>query len=233
MTKPFFYGKGFPYRNFKDKSMPGKLIVLEGTDGVGRSTQITLLRHWLEDEGYAVSDTGLRRSPLTQPGLDKAKLGHTLSPLSMSLFYATDFTDRLENQIIPALKAGFYVLSDRYFYSTIARDVVRGADGQWIRNVYGFALKPDIVFYLRADLPTLITRMVNGRGFDYWESGMDIHCADNLFDSFMVYQGELLKQFDLLSKEYGFVTIDANREAKVVFNDLRRKIKSFIRREEK
>jgi len=134
MTKPVFYGAGFPYKNYKEKSMPGKLIVLEGTDGVGRSTQIALLRHWLEDEGYAVSDTGLRRSPLTQPGMDAAKLGHTLSPLTMSLFYATDFADRLENQIIPALKAGFYVLSDRYFYSTIARDVVRGADPQWVRK---------------------------------------------------------------------------------------------------
>jgi dTMP kinase len=232
MTKPSFYNAGFPYKNFKEKSMPGKLIVLEGTDGVGRSTQIASLRHWLEDEGYAVSDTGLRRSPLTQPGLDAAKLGHTLSPLTMSLFYATDFTDRLENQIIPALKAGFYVLSDRYFYSTIARDVVRGADEQWVRNVYGFALKPDIIFYLRADVPTLVTRMMNGRGFDYWESGMDIHCADNFFDSFCTYQGELIKQFDLLSKEYGFVTINANRDAKIVFNDLRRQIKAFIAREE-
>lgn len=233
MTKPIFYSAGFPYRTYKEKSMPGKLIVLEGTDGVGRSTQIALLRHWLEDEGYAVSDTGLRRSPLTQPGLDAAKLGHTLSPLTMSLFYATDFADRLENQIIPALKAGFYVLSDRYFYSTIARDVVRGDDGQWVRNVYGFALKPDIVFYLKADVTTLVTRLVNGRGFDYWESGMDIHCADNFYDSFIIYQSELIKQFDLLAEEYGFITINANRNAKNVFNDLRRQIKAFIAREEK
>src|SRR5512140_2465720 len=189
-----FYGPGFPYKPLKD--LPGTLIVLEGTDGVGRSTQVQLLRSWLEDEGYAVSDTGMRRSPLTQPGLDAAKSGHTLGPLTMSLFYATDFADRLETQIIPALKAGFIVLSDRYFYSTIARDVVRGGDPQWVRSVYGFALKPDCVFYLKASIPTLITRVVHGRGFNYWESGMDIRAADNLYDGFCNYQTQLLEQFD-------------------------------------
>ncbi len=228
MTKPSFYGAGFPYKHMKDKEMPGKLIVLEGTDGVGRSSQISLLRSWLEDEGFAVSETGLKRSPLTQPGLDAAKLGHTLSPLTMSLFYATDFADRLENQILPALKAGFYVLSDRYFYSTIARDVVRGAEPEWVRNVYGFALKPDIVFYLRADVPTLVTRMVNGRGFDYWESGMDIRSANNLYDSFCAYQGKLVNKFDELALEYGFITVDATRPAQQVFEDLRKQIKARI-----
>ena len=125
MPKPVYYGAGFPYRLIDD--LPGKLIVLEGADGVGRSTQTQLLRRWLEDEGFAVSDTGLRRSAMTQKGLDDAKQGHTLSRITMSLFYATDFADRLENQIIPALEAGFIVLSDRYFYSIMARDIVRGA----------------------------------------------------------------------------------------------------------
>src|SRR5512146_1113380 len=133
MTNPHFYGSGFPYRQLE--KMPGKLIVLEGTDGVGRSTQMTLLRGWLEDEGFAVSDTGLRRSALVQPGLDAAKDGHTMGRLTMSLFYATDFADRLENDILPALKAGFYVLSDRYFYSIIARDSVRGLEPDWARKV--------------------------------------------------------------------------------------------------
>ncbi len=228
MTKPVFYGAGFPYRNFKEKGFPGKLIVLEGTDGVGRSTQVSMLKQWLEDEGYAVSDTGLKRSPLTQPGLDAAKTGHTLSPLTMSLFYATDFADRLENQIVPALKAGFIVLSDRYFYSTIARDVVRGADPLWVRQLYGFALKPDLTLYMRADIVTLVTRMVNGRGFDYWESGMDMHFSDNLYDSFITYQTNLLKQFDELSKEYQFLTIDATRPSQIVFEELRKRIRSFI-----
>ena len=121
----------------------------------------------------------------------------------MSLFYATDFADRLENQIIPALKAGFYVLSDRYFYSIIARDVVRGIDPGWARKVYGFALEPDLVLYLKADVPHLVSRMVYGRGFDYWESGMDIRCADNVYDSFCNYQSHLIEQFDQMADEYG------------------------------
>lgn len=230
MTKPIFYGAGFPYRTLKENDMPGKLIVLEGTDGVGRSTQIQLLRRWLEDDGYAVSDTGLRRSPLTQPGMDAAKLGHTFSPLTMSLFYATDFADRLENQIIPALKAGFLVLSDRYFYSTMARDVVRGANPEWVRKVYGFALKPDICFYLKADIQSLVNRLMTGRGFDYWESGMDIRCADNIYDSFCVYQGELIRQFDQMAVEYGFEIVDATLPVQTVNLDLRKRIKALISR---
>ncbi|HNS63406.1 MAG TPA: hypothetical protein PKV95_02230 [Anaerolineaceae bacterium] len=226
MTDPVFYGCGFPYRAVGD--LPGKLIVLEGTDGVGRSTQIGLLRKWLEDSGYAVSDTGLRRSALTQVGLDQAKVGHTLGRQTMSLFYATDFADRLENQIIPALKAGFYVLSDRYFYSIIARDIVRGANREWAKNVYGFALKPDVVYYLRADIPTLVSRMVYGRGFNYWESGMDIRCADNLYDSFCVYQGRVIQEFDLMAEEYGFETIDANRPVNAVFEELKTRIRPLL-----
>jgi dTMP kinase len=195
---------------------------------VGRSTQCQLLRRWLEDEGFAVSDTGLRRSPMTQPGLDAAKQGHTLSRIPMSLFYATDFADRLENQIIPALKAGFVVLSDRYFYSIIARDIVRGADPVWARGVYGFALKPDMVLYLKADVPHLIARLVHGRGFNYWESGMDIRCADNLYDSFCIYQAKLIEQFDQMADEFAFTMIDANRPVQAVFEDLRRTIRATL-----
>ncbi len=229
--KTEFYGAGFPYRPLRE--MPGKLIVMEGTDGVGRSSQIALLRRWLEEAGYAVSDTGLRRSPLTAPGLDAAKMGHTLGPLTMSLFYATDFADRLENQIIPALKAGFIVLSDRYFYSIIARDVVRGSDPVWSRKVYGFALKPDMVLYLKADIPTLISRIVHGRGFNYWEAGMDIRCADNLFDSFRAYQAQLIQEFDQMAEEYNFVTIDANRSIQVVFEEARQHISKLFDEEHK
>ncbi|MBI4926612.1 MAG: thymidylate kinase [Anaerolineae bacterium] len=227
MTQLEFYGSGIPYHVMEE--LPGRLIVLEGTDGVGRSTQMTLLRNWLEDEGFAVSDTGLRRSALTQAGLDEAKRGHTLGRLTMSLFYAADFADRLENDIIPALKAGFYVLSDRYFYSVIARDVVRGGDPDWSRNVYGFALKPDVVFYLRADLDTLITRMANGRGFNYWESGMDMHLADNLYDSFCIYQARLISQFDRMANEFGFQVVDANRPVQDVFHDLTDQIRPLLK----
>lgn len=226
MTDSTFYGSGFPYRRARE--LPGKLIVLEGSDGVGRSTQIALLREWLEAEGMAVSDTGLRRSSLTQAGLDAAKQGHTLSRTTMSLFYAADFADRLENQILPALNAGFTVLSDRYFFSIIARDVVRGADPDWARRIYGFALKPDIVFYLKADVQTLVARMVQGHGFDYWESGMDIRCADNLYDSFIVYQTRLIEQFDQLAEEFGFLTIDATLPASTVFSELRDRIRETL-----
>lgn len=222
-----FFGSGFPYKTLKD--LPGKLIVLEGTDGVGRSSQIQLLRTWLEDEGYAVSDTGMRRSTLTGPGLDAAKFGHTLGPITMSMFYATDFADRLENQIIPALKAGFIVLSDRYFFSTIARDAVRGGNPEWARKLYGFALKPDLVLYLRADVSTLVSRIVHGRGFNYWEAGMDIRCADNLYDSFCAYQKLVLEQFDLMTDEFGFTVVDANRPVQAVQDDLRRHIRGLFR----
>jgi dTMP kinase len=229
MTEVHFYGAGFPYHPLTD--VPGKLIVLEGTDGVGRSTQIALLRRWLEDGGYAVSDTGLRRGQLCGPGLDAAKLGHTLGARTLQLFYATDFADRLENQIIPALKAGFIVLSDRYLYSIIARDVVRGADPVWARKVYGFALVPDLVLYLRADVPTLVSRIVHGRGFNYWESGMDIRCAENLYDSFCVYQSKLIEQFDRMATEFGFETIDATRPVPTVNDELKRRIKALFEKE--
>jgi dTMP kinase len=224
-----YYGAGFPYRPLNE--VPGKLIVLEGTDGVGRSTQVQMLRQWLEEEGYAVSDTGLRRGQLCGPGLDAAKQGHTLGPRTLSLFYATDFSDRLENQILPALKAGFIVLSDRYFYSIIARDVVRGADPLWARNVYGFALVPNLTLYLRADVPTLISRIVHGRGFNYWEAGMDIRCADNLYDSFCVYQSKLIEQFDRMASEYNFVTIDATHSVQSINDDLCRNIRALFARE--
>ncbi len=227
MSEARFYGAGFPYKDVGE--LTGKLIVIEGMDGVGRSTQTNLLRKWLEKNGFAVSDTGLRRSPLTQPGLDEAKKGHTLTPTTLSLFYATDFADRLENQIIPALKAGFFVLSDRYFYSIIARDVVRGADPRWARNIYQFALVPDLVIYLRANVASLVTRIVHGRGFNYWESGMDVIKSDNLYDSFVEYQSRMIGQFDDLAKEFNFITIDANRSVQEIFADLRHAIRPLLK----
>lgn len=226
MTKLQYYGAGLPYKKISD--LPGKLIVLEGTDGVGRSTQIELLRTWLEKSGYAVSDTGLRRSPLTQTGLDEAKRGTNLAPLTISLFYATDFADRLENQIIPALKAGFYVLSDRYFYSIVARDVVRGIDPQWARDIYGFALIPDIILYLKADIDSLVTRIVHGRGFNYWEAGMDILNEDNLYDSFCQYQACMINQFDQMADEYDFHIIDANRSITDINEEIKNNLKPIL-----
>ena len=221
-----YYGAGLPY--LAELNLTGRLIVIEGTDGVGRSTQTGLIKTWLEAQGHAVSDTGLNRSPLTQPGLDEAKRGHTLGHNTLSLFYATDFADRLENQIIPALKAGFFVLSDRYFFSSCARDVVRGADPTWIRKVYGFALVPDLIFYLTVDMDNLIPRVLSGRGFNYWESGMDLGLADNLFDSFVQYQVRLMQQVEQMSVEYGFIPIDANRPIQAIQDDLRAEIEKRL-----
>ncbi len=221
-----FYGAGFPYREIGD--LPGKLIVLEGSDGVGRSTQTQLLRRWLEDEGFAVSDTGLKRSEMTQQGLEEAQKGHTLSRITMSLFYATDFADRLENQIIPALQAGFIVLSDRYSYSIMARDIVRGADPDWARKLYGFALKPDLVLYLKAEVSDLISRLIHGRGLSYWESGMDIHPSTDLYDSFIDYQSDLINVFNHFAEEFGFKSVDAGRPVMEVFSDLQSHIRDLL-----
>ena len=226
MAPTKFYGSGFPYK--KTKNLPGKLIVVEGSDGVGRSTQVDLLKKWLEKSGYAVSDTGLRRSPLTQPGIEEAKGGNTLSPLTNSLFYATDFADRLENQIIPALKAGFIVLSDRYFYSLIARDVLRGIDPSWARDIYGFALVPDMILYLKADINTLVTRIVHGRGINYWEAGMDILKLDNLYDSFREYQTRMIEQFTIMANEFNFHIINANYSIKATNAEIMNHIQPIL-----
>jgi dTMP kinase len=226
MTRTLFYGHPLP--GLKDAELPGKLIVVEGTDGVGRSTQIALLREWLEANGYAATETGFTRSELAASGIRKAKRGHTMGDLTMNLFYATDFVDRLEKQIIPALRAGFVVLTDRYIYSLIARAQVRGVDPQWIRDVLGFALIPDVVFYLKIEVENLIPRVVNSGGFDYWESGMDFLSGDDIYDNYVKYQTQLLKQFDAMAQEYHFHTVDADRSVPEVFVDLRDAIQTLI-----
>lgn len=210
MTKLDFYGIDAIHLQEHDEVLPGRLVVIEGTDGVGRSTQLNLLRPWLESSGYAVMDTEMTRSVLAGPGLKRAKEGHTLGPITLNLYYATDFVDRFESQILPALRAGFIVLTDRYIYSLIARAVVRGADSHWTRSIYGLALKPDAVFYLKIGLDDLIPRVLQRGGFDYWESGMDMRLGADLFESFVNYQSLLLEQFEQMTQEYGFQVIDAS-----------------------
>jgi dTMP kinase len=215
-----FYGeKGLPGLNLDE--LRGKLIVLEGTDGVGRSTHIGLLKQWLEHNGHAVLDTGMTRSPLAGQGLKNAKEGHTLGQITMNLFYATDFADRLENEMIPALRAGFIVLTDRYIFSLMARAIVRGADPDWIKEVYAFALKPDIVIYLRVKIEDLITRVVQHTGFNYWESGMDLHLGEDMYDSFVEYQTRLLAEFDRMAKVYDFHVVDADLSIEEVFQTVK------------
>lgn len=223
-----FYGTPLP--GVEQEQYSGKLIVIEGTDGVGRSTHIALLRTWLESRGHAVLDTGMTRSILAGRGIKEAKTGTTLGRLTMQLFYATDFVDRLENEMLPALRAGFVVLTDRYIYSAIARAEVRGIDPAWIRKIYGMALVPDAVFYLRIrSAQQLVERLLSsGRGFDYWESGMDLHLGEDLYDSFIEYQTRMLKVFDRLTGEYGFRVMNASRSVRTVGADLRRAIAAVL-----
>jgi dTMP kinase len=213
------YGKLLPGMRISD--LTGKLIVIEGTDGVGRSTQINLLKPWLEEQGHAVLDTGMTRSPLAGEGIRRAKEGNNLGRVTQSLFYATDFVDRLENEIVPALRSGFIVLTDRYVYSLMARAFVRGMDSKWIRSIYSVALKPDATFYLRLSIDQLVPRVVFSRGFDYWESGMDLYPGRDMYDSFCNYQTALLAEFDRLSEEYKFEVIDASADAEHVFERLK------------
>lgn len=203
---------------------PGRLIAIEGTDGVGRSTHIALLREWLETRGFGVAYTAQTKSRLAGEGLRRAKEGHTLGRITMDLFYATDFADRLENQILPALRAGFVVLSDRYIYSTMARSMVRGGDPEWVQDLYRFAPKPHAVFYLKIDVPRLTPRVLARGGFDYWESGMDFQEENDLYHSWVRYQTRLISVFDDLSRQHGFDVIDGNREVTPVFTDLARRV---------
>ncbi len=223
-----FFGEGLPDIDLAE--LKGKLIVLEGTDGVGRSTHIALLKQWLENHGHAVLDTGMTRSALAGKRLKQAKEGHTLGGITMSLFYATDFADRLENEIIPALRAGFVVLTDRYIYSLMARAIVRGADPEWLHEVYGFALRPDAIFYLRVQIDDLVTRVLQSTGFDYWESGMDIHMGEDMYESFVRYQKFLLAEFDKMVETHGFEIVDASGSVEEVFENLRDRIDRVVAR---
>jgi len=220
------YGRLLPEMRLGD--LPGKLIVIEGTDGAGRSTQIDLLKPWLEELGHAVVDTGMTRSPLAGEGIRRAKEGNNLGRVTQALFYATDFVDRLENEIVPALRAGFIVLTDRYIYSLMARAIVRGMDPVWIRGIYSAALVPDAVFYLRLDVEQLIPRVIFSRGFDYWESGMDVFPGQDMYENFRSYQTALLAEFDRLSVEFNFETLDASTDAKLVFAQLQAKVQRVL-----
>jgi dTMP kinase len=211
------------------EDLPGKLIVIEGTDGVGRSTQVALLREWLEQNGYGTMQTGLARSALASRGINRAKQGNTLSPLTMDLFYATDFVDRLEKEIIPALRAGFVMLTDRYIYAPIARALARGASPDWIYSVYGFAIVPDAVFYLRADLEAIVPRVLASRGqFDYWESGSDFLAGTDVYNNYVDYQRNVIEQFDAMESHFDFRRVDANRDVYPVFVELKAQISEIV-----
>jgi dTMP kinase len=221
------YGHGIPGVDME--KLAGKLIVVEGADGSGRSTQITRLVQWLEGSGHATVQVGLKRSTLVSEELEQAKQGNILSHTTLSLFYATDFADQLENIILPGLKAGFMVLADRYIYTLMVRDMVRGIDEAWLRNVYGMALVPDAVFYLSVSPEELVQRtLAKNSALDYWESGMDVGLSTDIFDAFLKYQALVEKQFKRLQAIYEFTIVDGHRSIETISEELQRKISAVL-----
>jgi dTMP kinase len=222
---------GEPLPGLDPASLSGLLVVLEGSDSSGRSTQIGLLGRWLEQRGFAVVQVGLTRSKLIGPALNQAKQGNVLSPRTMSLFYATDFYDQLENTMVPALKGGFIVLADRYIYTLMARDLVRGANPDWVESLYSKALVPDAVYFLMASSGRLVERTFSAhQALDYWESGMDIGISRDWFESFVRYQRMLRAEYKKLQDRYGFQIINANRPIGAVQQDLRGRVEGVLER---
>ena len=222
-----FYGHALPYK--KLGNLKGSLIVIEGTDHVGRSTQIEQLKPWLEVQGYGVVSTRWTRSALLYETIAEAKAGNRLNATTFALLYAADFADRLENEIIPALQSGLVVLADRYMYNAFARNKLMGADPAWTRSLFGFALIPDLVLYLKVDVASLVPRALEGKGMDYWESGMHLGYGSDLFESFCNYQRRLIREFNALAKEFNFTTVDARRSPEVIQKRLRERIGGFLR----
>jgi dTMP kinase len=227
MTQKQSYGKPPPGLDLG--TLSGALIVIEGPDSSGRSTQILLLSEWLEQKGYAVRQTGLSRSQLVGTAIAQAKQGNILSPRTMSLFYATDFYDQMENVIVPALRAGYIVLADRYIFTLMARDLVRGANPEWVGSLYSMALIPDAVYFIMASSRNLVERTLTAHNsLDYWESGMDVGISRDWYESFVRYQKMLRLEYGKLQKKYGFEMIDANRSINSVQRTLRTRIESVL-----
>ena len=227
VTPKRFFGLGLP--GVEIEKLSGKLIVVEGADGSGRSTQIARLIQWLEASGHHTIQVGLKRSSLVSEELEAAQQGNILSRTTLSLFYATDFADQLENTILPALRAGSMVLADRYIYTLMARDLVRGVDEKWLRNLYGIALVPDAVFYLEVRPEKLVQRVfAKQQALDYWESGMDLGLSRDMFDSFLQYQSRMRDTVRRLQRHYGFDLIDAERSVERISADLQNKIETVL-----
>lgn len=222
-----FYGEGIP--NLTNVEIKGRLIVIEGPDGSGRSTQIQSIITKLESDGHAVVNTGLKRSELIGQGILEAKQKLPLGKKTLTLFYAADFVEQLEHKIIPALQAGYVVLADRYIYTLIARSIVRGLSSRWSHDLFGFAPKADLVFYLDVEPNELFHRVFQKYGsLDYYESGADIGLSDDLYDSFIVYQQKMAREFTQMAKQYGMIRVDGNRPIPEVYTTLQEKIDEFL-----
>jgi dTMP kinase len=192
--------------------LPGRLFVVEGIDGSGKSTQLALLQKWLESEGYGTFFSEWNSSALVREVTRRGKKKRMLTPMTFSLIHSTDFADRTEQQIIPPLKAGALVLADRYVYTAFARDVARGVNAGWVRNLYRFAVKPTIAFYFRISVDDAMKRIVGGReALKYYEAGMDRQLSPDIEESFRFFQGAVVEEYDRMIEEFGFVVIDATR----------------------
>jgi dTMP kinase len=212
-------------------SYPGKLIIVEGIDGSGKSTQLLLLHKWLEAKGHKVFFTEWNSSELVRDTTRKGKKSKTLTPTTFSLLHATDFASRLYHDILPPLKAGMIVLADRYMYTAFARDVVRGVSPDWVRKLYNFAIRPDMAFYFKVPIEVAISRLLGGtRGqFKYYEAGMDMNLSQDLTESFRIFQSRILNQYDKIVDEFGLITMDATQDIAAQQNEMRRLVDEALK----
>ncbi len=224
-----FYGHGI--KHLQDIEIKGRLIVIEGPDASGRSTQIDLITSRLEANGHAVLNTGLKRSELVSKGILEAKQDYDPGKKTLALFYAADFADQFEYKIIPALQAGYIVLADRYIYTLLARNVVRGLDRTWSHNLYGFAIQPDLVFYLDVEPSVLVHRVFQKNlSLDYYESGADLGLSNDMYESFLIYQQMISREFYSMQKKYGLIPINGNRTVHEINSDLQKRINQFLQK---
>jgi len=211
------------------EELSGSLIVIEGTDGSGRSTQISLLTEWLESEGFAVQTMGLRRSYLVGEDIDALLAENAVTRMTLALMYGTDFFDQLERRILPALRSGLVVLADRYIFTLIARSAVRGIGRDYLHGLYEMALRPDLTFWLNVRPEVAFDReFKKAHSISYWESGRDLSLSNDLFQSFIRYQTMIRKEFDYLAKRHNFVEIDGERSVAEVNGALRKRIASQL-----
>jgi len=192
------------------RALPGKLFIVEGIDGSGKSTQLDMLRKWLIGQGYCVAFSEWNSSPVVRETTRRGKKKQLLTPTSFSLIHAADFADRMERQMLPALKAGAIVLADRYIYTAFGRDVARGVHPQWVREVYSFAIEPTIAFYFHVPLDESLERILSGRpSLKYYEAGLDVGLSDDPYESYKLFQGRILEEYDKMTDEFGLTVIDA------------------------
>jgi dTMP kinase len=216
-------------KRYGEHRFPGKLFIVEGIDGSGKSTQLNLLHQWLQSEGYGTVFSEWNSSPLVRDATKRGKKKKILTPASFSLIHATDFADRMEHNIIPLLKAGAVVLCDRYIYTAFARDVARGIDRKWIRELYSFAVKPTVGFYFRAPLEVAMKRLRTGRnGFKFYEAGMDLGLSNDVEESFEIFQGRILEEYDNLVPEFDLMLVDATQPIEAQQVQMRQLVKAKL-----